>query len=265
MAMRLLWELSKLSFQRHLTYRAAALAGLATNFFFGLLRAAVLVALYGARREVAGISLAGAITFAGLSQAVIGFLSMFSWYHVMHSVYSGDIASDLLKPLNYYTFWLAQDLGRAAVGLLMRGLTIMAAFAVVFDITVPNSGGQWLALGVAVVLSWLVSFSWQFLVNLTAFWIPNALGVIRFFFILSWFLSGFLMPLRFFPEWFVTLCYLTPFPHTVNTVVEVYLGVLSGPALVQALLGQVLWIVILVGAAHGVLRAGVRRLVILGG
>ncbi len=32
--MRLFWELSKLTFQRQLTYRAATLAGLATNFFF---------------------------------------------------------------------------------------------------------------------------------------------------------------------------------------------------------------------------------------
>jgi hypothetical protein len=37
--MRLFWEISKLAFQRQLTYRAATLAGLATNFFFGMLRA----------------------------------------------------------------------------------------------------------------------------------------------------------------------------------------------------------------------------------
>jgi ABC-2 type transport system permease protein len=263
--MRLFWELVELSFQRQLTYRAATLAGLATNFFFGLLRASVLIALYGARREVAGISLEGAITYTGLTQAVIAFLSMFSWYEVMYSVYSGDVASDLLKPMNYYSFWLAQDLGRAVAGLLTRGLTMMIAYALFFDITTPNSVGQWLALGVALVLSWLVSFAWRFLVNLASFWTPNAFGVVRFGFILSWFLSGFLMPLRFFPDWFVRLAYLTPFPHTVNTIVEVYLGVVTGPALIRALLGQLLWVLGLVGTGQLVLRVGVRRLVIQGG
>ena len=43
--MRLFYELVKFSFRLQFTYRAANLAGLATNFFFGLLRAAVLVAL----------------------------------------------------------------------------------------------------------------------------------------------------------------------------------------------------------------------------
>jgi ABC-2 type transport system permease protein len=73
------------------------------------------------------------------------------------------------------------------------------------------------------------------------------------------------MPLRFFPEWFVRLCNLTPFPSMVNTVIEVYLGVLTGPELARALLGQVLWIAILLALCALVLRAGVRQLVIQGG
>jgi ABC-2 type transport system permease protein len=263
--MRLFWELTKLSLQRQLTYRAAALAGLLTNFFFGLLRASVLIALYGTATEIADIPLDGAITYTGLVQATIAFLSLFSWYEVMNSVYSGEIASDLLKPMGFFSYWLARDLGRAIAGLLTRGLTMMAAYAIFFGITTPHSVGQWFAVAITLIFSWLVSFSWRFLVNLSAFWTPNALGVVRFGFILSWFLSGFLMPLRFYPDWFIRLAHLTPFPHTVNTVIEVYLGVVTGPELVRALGGQLVWIVALVAASQLTLRAGVRRLVILGG
>ena len=263
--MRLFWELVKQSFRLQLTYRAANLAGLATNFFFGLLRAAVLIALYDTRQQVAGFSLQDAITYTGLSQATIACLSFFGWYKVMQSVYSGDIAADLLKPMDYLVSWLARDIGRAAASFLMRAVTIMAAYAIVFDITLPASVSHWLLLGVSLLLSVVVSFGWSFLVNLAAFWTPDARGVGRFAFGLSWFLSGFLMPLRFFPTWFVRLCNLTPFPSMVNTVIEVYLGVLAGPELVRALLGQVLWIAILLVLCRLVLRAGVRQLVIQGG
>jgi ABC-2 type transport system permease protein len=263
--MRLFYELIKTSFHQQLTYRTANLAGLATNFFFGLLRAAVLVALYGAAREVAGLTLTDVVTYTGLTQAVIAFLSFFGWWEVMQSVYSGDISSDLLKPMRFYTFWLAKDLGRALACLLVRGLTIMAAYALIFKITYPTSVEQWLALSVSLLLSMLISFSWRFLVNLAAFWTPDALGIGRFAFTLSWLLSGFLMPLRFFPDWFVTLCKLTPFPATVNTVIEIYLGVVTGPALLQALGFQLLWFLILSAACQLVLRAGVRKLVIQGG
>ena len=263
--MRLFWKLVRLSFRLQMTYRAANLAGLATNFFFGMLRAAVLIALYGARQEVSGYSLPDAVTFTGLSQATIACLSFFGWWEVMQSVYSGEIGADLLRPADFLTFWLARDLGRAAASFLMRSLTIMVAYALVFGITTPQSVAQWLAVALALLLSWLVSFAWRFLVNLAAFWTPDARGAGRFAFGLSWFLSGFLMPLRFFPGWFSRLCALTPFPSMVNTVVEVYLGVLHGSDMVRAMLAQVLWIAILVVACRLVLRAGLRRLVIQGG
>ncbi len=263
--MRLFWELARLAFQRQLTYRAATLAGLATNFFFGMLRASVLLALYGTRQQVAGISTDGAVTYTGLTQAVIAFLSLFSWREVMESVYSGQIGADLLKPMNYFGFWLAQDLGRALASLLLRGLTIMLAYALFFGITLPQTTGQMIGLAIALFLGWLVSFAWRFLINLSAFWTPNAFGVVRFGFILSWFFSGFFMPLPFFPSWFVRLAYLTPFPHMVNAIVEVYLERATGVALLGTLLAQALWAVALIGLGQWVLRRGVRRLVIQGG
>jgi len=263
--MRLFWELTRLSIQRHITYRAATFAGLMTNFFFGLLRIAVMVGLYGTRPEVAGMTLQDAITFTGLAQASIAFLALFSWFDIMQSVYSGQIGSDLLKPINYFRFWMAQDLGRAVVNLALRASVIMLFYAIFFDLSAPSTLGQWLSLAAALMLAWMISFSYRFLINLAAFWSPDAIGIGRFFFALSWFFSGFLMPLRFFPDWFVRLCYLTPFPHTVNTIIEVYLGLLTREELIQALSAQVIWVVILFAAGQIVLQAGVRRLVIQGG
>lgn len=263
--MRAFWELTKRAFQRQITYRAATVAGLLTNFFFGVLRASVLVALYGQREVVAGIDIQGAVTYTGISQAVIGFLSLFSWVELMNTIYTGAVASDLIKPMGYYRFWLAQDFGRAIGQVVLRTIPIMLGYALLFDITYPRSFGQWLALAVSAVLSWLLSFSFRFLVNLSAFWVPNATGISRFAFILMWFFSGFLMPLRFFPEWFVRAISFTPFPYMVNTMIEVYLGLLEGADLYLALLVQFAWIVALVLVGQLVLRAGVRKLVILGG
>ncbi|MCP4541276.1 MAG: ABC transporter permease [Chloroflexi bacterium] len=263
--MRLFYELVKLSFRLQFTYRTSNLAGLVTNFFFGLLRAAVLIALYGARTEVAGLSLTEAITFTGLSQATIAYLSFFGWWDVMHSVYNGDIGSDLLKPMGYFVFWLGRDLGRAIANLLLRSLTIIVAYALVFDIVLPHGVRDWLALGAALVFSMLLSFTCRFLINLAAFWTPDARGVGRLAYSISWFLSGFLMPLDFFPDWFVKLCNLTPFPSMVNTVIQVYLSKMTDLELFRVLGQQLLWVIVLFVASQLVLRAGVRRLVIQGG
>jgi ABC-2 type transport system permease protein len=263
--MRLFFELAKLSLQRQLAYRSAHLAGLFTNLFFGLLRAAVLVALYGAREEVSGVTIQMAITFTGLSQATIGYLSIFSWTDIIRSIHSGEVAADLLKPMDFFNFWLAKDLGRAIAAFLMRSVTIMLIYALIFDIYYPTSITTWFAITIALVFSLLISFVWRFVVNLTAFWTPNTFGIARFGFGISWVLSGFAMPLTFFPSWYQSLADATPFPSMVYTIIEIYLGIASGNEVLVLLLGQAFWFLILVLVARIMLSAGIRRLVIQGG
>lgn len=268
-----LYAVARQSFRRHLTYRAAAAAGLLTNFFFGILRVAVITAFYDGRAEAAGITLPAAITFTALSQAVIGPLAAFGWYDVMRSVHSGEIAGDLLRPMGYLTYWLAHDFGRALTQFLLRGVPMLVGYVVLFPwiapagthFVWPQGGAMWAATGLCAVLAWLVSFGWRFVSNLSAFWSPDARGIIRFVLSLSWFASGFLFPLRYFPDWLQRLCALTPFAYTVNAITEVYLGLHSGGDVVRLLAIQAAWAAALLAAGALVLRAGVRRLVILGG
>ena len=113
-----------------------------------------------ARQEVSGILIHGAITFTGLSQATIGFSSLFSWYDLMTNIDVGAISSALLKPMNLFNYWLAHDFGSAIGQLLLSGLPMMAAYAVLIGITMLVGAVQWLFFILALVLAWLVSFSW---------------------------------------------------------------------------------------------------------
>ena len=160
--MRLFWELSRLSFQRQLTNRTATIAGLVTKYFFGILRATIFVVLYDNQPSVEGISVKGAITYAALGQALIGYLSQFNWYDLMNTIYTGDVASDLLKPMNYFRFWMAQDFGRALVELFFRGVILLLAFTFIYELYWPQGITHIMALVICVPLSWLVSFSWRF-------------------------------------------------------------------------------------------------------
>jgi ABC-2 type transport system permease protein len=259
--------LLRTAFQRQLAYRTANLAGLATNIFFGALRAYVIIALFNARRleTVAGYSLPMAITYTGVTQALMSFLALIVWWDLIRSIRSGEVASDLSRPCDFFWYWCAQDAGRAFGQLLLRGLPIMILYTLVYRITLPPTLWHWLALGVSMGLGLLVSFSWRFLVSLPAFWLQDAAGVARLGWPLMSLLSGFLMPIAFFPPWAVTLIHWTPFPSMVSTPVEIYLGLVNGPALLGVLAVQALWVLILYGLSQLVLNAGVKKLVIQGG
>lgn len=257
--------LARLAFQRQLTYRTAHLAGLATNAFFGLLRASVMVALFGAQTQVAGYSLPAAITFTGLTQALISYINIFPWWDVMKSIRTGEVASDLSRPIDFFWYWAAQDVGRALGNLLFRGLPIMGLYALFYHITVPQRLEQWAALVASLGLALFISFCWRFLVNLAAFWTQDATGLGRVAWTLTVFFSGFLMPLAFLPSWLTTLTHLTPFPAMMATPAEIYLGLTTGRGLLTALVTQAAWAVIFYIVIRFTLAAGVKKLVIQGG
>lgn len=263
--MRLYIELARKSFQRQVAYRSATLAGWITNLFFGMLRASIFIAVYGQRESVAGYTLQDAITYTALTQALIGTIAIWGWFDMIRSIKSGEVASDLSKPFDYYGFWLAQDIGRGLYQLIARGLTIMIAYMFFFRISAPDSIGQWLLLGLSVMLAMLLSFAWRFAISVSAFWMTDAIGVARMAYFLALFPSGFAVPIAFMPEWLQALCRATPFPGMVDTPVSIYLSRAQGVEAIGLIAQQLIWAIALMALGRLLAEAGRRKLTIQGG
>lgn len=256
------------SFQRMMAYRAATIAGIATNFFFGLLRAYVFIAVFEAsgQAQIAGYSLTDAITYTALTQALGTPIAILSWWwKVMRMIRSGEIVSDLTKPFHYFSFWLARDLGRAAFQFIFRGLPIFLFFPLFFQLTLPSSVAQGVLFLLSVFFAVFISFCWRFLVNLSAFWFLDAVGIGRFAWLIMTFFSGFIVPVAFFPDWLKFTVTLTPLPAMINTPIEIYLGIAQGTGLWAALGSQVAWSVGMALLCEWVYRRGVQKLTIQGG
>jgi ABC-2 type transport system permease protein len=260
--MRLFWEIVKRAFARHLTYRTATVTGLITNLFFGVLRASVLLALLSNSSSAGGWNAQQIVTYVALTQAIMMVVSIFGWTELMNTVYRGEIAAELLRPTSLYTFWFAQDIGRSLTALLTRGISIMLVCWLFLRIQIPNNALHWLSILASLGLAMCLSFAFRFMVNLAAFWSPDARGMARFAFVILGFASGFLMPLRFFPDWLQDALALTPFPHMMNSTIEIYIGS-SNPLELLGL--QTFWTIVLTIAAHLILARATKRLVILGG
>jgi ABC-2 type transport system permease protein len=263
--MRPYLQFAWLGFRRQITYRTATLAGIATNAFFMLLRVAIMRALYDGRDELAGISLQQALTFTAVSQGLIMFVTLWGWWDVMEQVRTGDIIMEMLRPTHYYGMWLARDVGRAFANLLLRGSPMLLTASLLFPLTLPQSPLQWAGVAAALLLGAWVSFGWRFLTNMAAFWMPDARSFGRVMFALAQAFSGFYMPMALLPDWLRTLCYLTPFPATFTAPVDIFLGIARDAAVVEILLQQAAWAVLLTTIGLLVLRAGTRRLVVYGG
>ena len=264
--MRIYWEVAKRSFRRWSTYRAATLAGAFTNTFFGFLMAAILLAVYRQRSDVGGFDAVDAITFTFLGQSFLMLVEAFGGdAGLSERVRTGDIVTDLYRPLDVQGYYLAADVGRAGFVALARGLPPFLIGGLVFDLRTPTEPSLVAAFAVSVVLALLVSFGLRFLVGLSAFWTLDASGTVAIVNPVTIFFSGAIIPIVFLPAWLENLSRILPFAAILQVPLEVFLGKHRGLELWAILGHQALWAVVLLAAGRVVLAAATRRVVVQGG
>lgn len=263
--MRLYWELAVRGFQRAAAYRMAAVSGAVTNTFFGFLRAYVFIALYQSRPDAGGYSLQDALTFTFLTQGMAALIEMWSWWRIAETVISGQIATDLSRPFNYEGYWLAQDYGRALFQFLFRSVPPFLVGMVAFGADLPPDTLHAVALIPSLLLAVTVSFGWRFCLNLTTFWLLDYRGVGGIGNLVAILLSGFLVPVAMFPDAVRTGVYLLPFASMVAVPIDVFLGKLSGGALLAALGLQAFWALALLAIGRAMQAAALNKLVVQGG
>jgi ABC-2 type transport system permease protein len=263
--MRVYLEVARRSFQRQFTYRGAALSGMVANTIFGLIIASVYRGLYASKPgsgPIEGFNLTEILTFVWIGQSLISVVALWGWYDIARSVQSGEIVTDLMKPIDYYGFWLSRDVGRASSQVIMRGIPTLFVGALLFDLSLPASPIRWLSFAVCVALAVLVSFAIRFLVNISAVWLTDVLGVAMLMTVCVNFFSGFLVPISFFPSWLITVANLLPFRAMIMAPVTVGLGQTSFWSTVAL---QLFWVAIMTLFALWMLSRATRRLETFGG
>nr|WP_055502726.1 ABC-2 family transporter protein [Nonomuraea pusilla] len=250
-------------FRRHAAYPGAALAGAFTGTVFGVLRAYTLIALWQARPGLAGYDVADAVTFCFVTQAFIGPMQLFGGgLGIPERIRSGDIALDLVRPAPLQLWAFAEDLGRAAYLLAVRGVPPLLAGAALFGITAPDGPARWAALAAGLLAAFAVSFGWRYLVALSVCWLTDDRGVNVLSLVLTTFFSGMLLPLGLFPGALGEVAAALPWAAIVQAPADLYLGTAPiGPTLAF----QAFWTVVLAGLGVLGTRAIRHRVVIQGG
>jgi ABC-2 type transport system permease protein len=260
--MRVYWEIARRTFRRYAAYRGATVAGVFTNAVFGYILANVMEAALQDGRTVNGMDAQQAVTFSFVSQSLLMVVAAFGDKELALRVTSGEIATDLFRPVGLSGYKLAQDLGRGAYYIVARGVPPFLLGAIGFHLSLPNSPGAAFGFVVAVVLAAILASRFWLIFNLAAFWLVEGNGVAALGSGLIMFGSGALIPLQFMPDGLAVIVRATPMACLVQLPIEVWLGRQSGP---EVWLIQLLWISVLHLLGHDILRRATRKLEIQGG
>ncbi|GAA1956008.1 ABC transporter permease [Catenulispora subtropica] len=254
------------SFRRYVTYRGAMLGGVVTNTAFGAVKALIVTAVWRQRTAIGGYDLADVLTYTFIAQALIGPMSLLTNnLDIPARVRSGDIGTDLFRPVDFQAYWLAQDIGRAAFTVVGRALPPFVVGALLFRLRVPADPRVWAAFLVAVVLGVFVSFALRYLAAMSAFWLLDEKGITGFMNMLTMFFGGLTVPVVLFPGWLGSLARMLPWASVILVPVNTLLGKLSGASLLGAYLFEASWAVALLALGRLVTKRARHRLVVQGG
>lgn len=205
-------------------------------------------------------------TYVWFGQGLLAVVMLWGPPDLADRIRTGEVATDLLRPVQPVWLYLATDLGRAGHAALFRFLPPVLVGLLVFDLYLPRRPGSWPLFAVSTLLAVVVCFGCRYLVNATAYWLLDIRGVTAAWMVGSSVLGGLYFPLRFLPDPLAAALYLgTPFPSILQIPMDVLVerDRLAGQV---GLVGvQVLWAVLVLAACRAVQRRAERRLVIQGG
>jgi ABC-2 type transport system permease protein len=259
--------LAKAGFRRYSTYRQATIAGIFTNTVFGFLRCFVLTAVVvGGGGSVGGYDASQLVAYVWIGQGLLATVGLWGDTALATRIRTGDVVSDLLRPVHPIITYLATDLGRAGFAVLTRFVAPIAVGLVAFDFYLPRQAATYPLFAASVVGAVVLSFGCRYIVNAMSYWLLDGRGPQIAWSLFATMLGGLYFPLHFLPKALVaTLWLATPFPSLLQAPLDIAVEYGSTERAIGDVCVQLIWIVVIFTAAAAVQRRGERRLVAQGG
>lgn len=181
------------------------------------------------------------------------------------SIADGSVRKYLIQPVDMldHLFW------HRVAHKLVYYVIAAGPFALVFWLCRSHLPGwpAWpvtVAFVVSLLMSFVVGFLIESLIGLIAFWFLEVSSLIFIYMMLSYFLSGHMIPLEWLEQWIPFVNYL-PFKYLAYTPAAIMLGRIPPGQLPLELLIQAAWIAVLLMMNRIAFNRGVRRYSSYGG
>lgn len=116
----------RIRFINGLQYRAAAYAGVATQFFWGFMVIMMFRAFYNSDADSFPMEFSQLSSYIWLQQALLALFM--SWYfenELFDGIVSGNVAYELCRPIDIYTMWFLRNMASRVSKVVLRCIPIL--------------------------------------------------------------------------------------------------------------------------------------------
>lgn len=259
----------RLRFINGMQYRSAALAGMATQLFFGFVFIMIFAAFYSNSSGDQPISLDDLITYVWLQQIFLSFIML--WFRdqeLFDLITNGNIAYELCRPMELYPHWYSKLLAQRFASATLRCFPLLAIVFIIpepYRMGLPPTWGSFVLFLIALALGLFVVVAISMLIYISVFWTMSPVGSILMIAVAGEFLAGMVIPVPLMPSWLQPIVYILPFRWTTDFPFRVYSGHIPVAEAAWGILIQIAWLAVLVLVGKALMKKALRAVVVQGG
>jgi len=216
----------------------------------------------GDNQILEGFSLKEMVAYIVLSFGVIQAINNGTIWNIAMDIREGNIIMNMIKPINYHLRIYFQEMGYVIFISSTVLLPIVLSLVFIFKTGTVLS---LILFTISLFLGVLVSFLFDFLFGMLAFYIKNLWGIGFGKNALVRLLSGALIPLAFFPESVQKVFEFLPFKAMVYGPIMIFLGKYNSTELISIYMNQLFWIALLALFNYLTWQKALSRLTVQGG
>lgn len=263
---KIYWEFARKSFLRAAVYRADAWTRIFGNIMALGMWGFIWFALYQGKGSAGSVPFQDMLGYILVSQALQGIHGAGTkLWEIQERVRTGDIAVEMLRPYDYPLRMLFSDLGSMGFYFLTAVIPLYTCLFLLLRPGLPHSLGQWSIFAFSAILGYLIRYCIELTFGLFTFWLVETGGVEDIFYFSISLFSGSVVPLWFFPDWLEQIAVFLPFQGIYFVPNSIFVGQLTGQALLTALSIQFGWLLICFALLRFVWGKASMKIVVQGG
>jgi ABC-2 type transport system permease protein len=259
----------RIRFVTGLQYRAAALAGIVTQFVWGALELLMFRAFYEADMAAFPMTREALSSYIWLQQALLAlFMTWFLENDIFNTITEGGIAYELCRPADLYDMWFFRSMANRLSKAVLRCFPILIFAALLpmpYGMRLPVNLNASLWFLITCILGFLVVVAFCMLVYIATFFMFSPAGVRMVAISVVEFFSGAVIPLPFLPDGFRQFVELLPFASMQNVPLRIYSGDINGPETYTRAGLQLFWLIALIVFGKWLTAVALKRVVVQGG
>jgi ABC-2 type transport system permease protein len=222
-------------------------------------------ALYRQKSSAAGVNSEDMLTYIIMSSVLSVLLITNVERRIQKSVEKGTVATDLMKPVNLFGVYFAEDIGSIIALVFQNLLPILIIGSLLIKVPLMKDPNDLPLFLFSVLLSFLINWLIAALFGMIAFTAVNIDALIQVKKHLLRLLSGSIIPIWFFPAGVSRVLESLPFVYIYQLPLSIYIGRGDRAQHLAQMRIQLLWLVILAGVFYFVQNRVTRRVMVQGG